>query len=303
VPRLIILLGPTAVGKSAAGYLLAKKFSGEIINCDSMQVYRGFDIGTDKPPAAIRAEIPHHLLDIADPSSQFTAAAFIEQAVQAVRLILAQSRLPIIVGGTGLYFKSLLEGLFPGPGRDDSLRRELEKAAGEKGLAYLRKKLEEVDPDYLGRISLNDRRKIIRALEVHTLTGKPLSAHFADTRPCLEDFHPIKIGLKCEKDVLYRRIEERVDRMFRLGIVDEAQALLAQGVDEKAPPFLALGYKYVLAFLKGKLTMEEAISLTKRDTRRYAKRQMTWFRKMEGIHWFGPDEAGVMADFVAAELG
>jgi len=291
------------VGKSAAGFHLAKEFRGEIINCDSMQVYRGFDIGTDKPPAAVRAEVPHHLLDVADPSSQFTAAAFIEQAIRAIRLILAKDRLPIIVGGTGLYIKTLLEGLFPGPGREDSLRRELEKEARAKGLDHLRKKLEEVDPVYLGKISRNDRRKIIRALEVYALTGKPFSAHFADTRPCLEDFHPIKIGLKCEKDVLDRRIEERVDRMFRMGIIQEVRALRARGVDEKAPPFQALGYKHVLAFLAGSLTMEEAISLTKRDTRRYAKRQMTWFRKMGGVRWFGPDEIRAMADFVAAELG
>ena len=299
---LILILGPTGGGKSAAGIRLAKDFDGEIINCDSMQVYRGFDIGTDKPPAGMRAEIPHHLLDIADPATQFTAADFAARAIEAASGILERGKLPFVVGGTGLYFKALLDGLFPGPGRDDTLRRELEKEAREKGLDHLRKKLEEVDPAYLRRISRNDRRKIIRALEVYALTGKPLSRHFLETRSFLDDFHPVKIGLKCERDVLNRKIEERVDRMFQSGIVEEVRALLAGGVDEKASPFLALGYKHVLAFLKGSLTLEEAVVLTKRDTRRYAKRQMTWFRKMEGIRWFEPGEVDAMAAMIAAEL-
>jgi len=299
---LILILGPTGVGKSAVGFHLAKKFNGEIINCDSMQVYRGFDIGTDKPPAAMRAEIPHHLLDIAEPSSLFTAADFVARAIEASRGIIEREKLPFIIGGTGLYFKALVGGLFPGPSRDVALRRELEKEAQEKGLGYLREKLAEVDPGYLLRISRNDRRKIIRALEVYALTGKPLSQHFLGTRPFLEDFHPVKIGLQCERVVLYRKIEERVDRMFQSGLVDEVRALLARAVDEKAPPFLALGYKHVLAFIKGSLTLEEAVVLTKRDTRHYAKRQMTWFRKMEGIRWFGPEELGAMSDVIAAEL-
>jgi tRNA dimethylallyltransferase len=300
--RLVIILGPTAVGKSRTGTYLARKFNGEIINCDSMQVYKGFDIGTDKPTVEMRRQIPHHLLDIAEPSTQFTAGEFVRRARAALEAIVERMRVPFIVGGTGLYLKALIEGLFPGPGRDDGLRRQLEQEADEKGLESLRKRLEAADPVYARLIGAQDRVRIIRALEVYSLTRKPLSEHFENTRSAVSDFHILKIGLQLERGELYRRIEERVDRMFRDGICEEVNRLLAAGVPENAPPFRALGYRRVLAHLRGEIAIDEAKRLTKQDTRQYAKRQLTWFRKMSGISWFPADDPASLAVFLEARL-
>lgn len=300
--KLILIVGPTGVGKSATGLALAEKIKGEIINCDSMQVYKGFDIGTDKPSAEDRERIPHHLLDIIDSSSQFTAADFAALASEAIAGILGRNHIPLVVGGTGLYFKALLEGLFPGPGRDDRVRRALEKEAAEQGLKTLRNRLEAVDPAYAKIIGRNDRIRIIRALEVYTTTGTPISVHFRRTQSRLQDFHPIKIGLQLERKELYRGIERRVDRMFDRGLVEEVRTLLAEGVAANAPPFKALGYKYVLKLLKNEINLEEAIKLTKIDTRHYAKRQMTWFRKMENIVWFSPHDFPSILSFVKQNL-
>ncbi|MEW5900928.1 MAG: tRNA (adenosine(37)-N6)-dimethylallyltransferase MiaA [Acidobacteriota bacterium] len=292
----MIILGPTGVGKSAAGVFLAGRHHGEIINCDSMQVYRGFDIGTDKPTAEMRGKVPHHLLDAADPASQFSAGDFVREAMAAIRLIEGRGRLPFIVGGTGLYLKALLEGLFPGPGRDIALRRRLEEEAREHGLESLRRRLEQVDPAYSRLIGARDRVRIFRALEVYILTGKPISEHFAATKSETTDFQPLKIGLQLRREELYRRIEERVERMFQDGIVEETASLLASGVGEDVPPFRALGYKHVLCFLKKQISLREAVERTKTDTRHYAKRQIIWFRKMKGVEWFpAGDHAGLAA--------
>jgi tRNA dimethylallyltransferase len=300
--RLVVILGPTAAGKSRTGVYLAREYNGEIVNCDSMQVYRGFDIGTDKPTAEMRRQVRHHLLDVAEPATQFTAGEFVRRAGAAIQAIGKRARLPFIVGGTGLYLKALLEGLFPGPGRDEELRRRLEEEASEKGLETLRKRLEEVDPAYARLIGAKDKVRIVRALEVYSLTRKPLSEHFADTYSEIDDFHILKIGLKLEREELYRRIEERVDRMFRDGIRDEVERLLAAGVPEDAPPFRALGYKRVLAHLHGVVSIDEASRLTKQDTRQYAKRQLTWLRKMPGINWFQADDLTSQAAFLEAWL-
>ena len=274
----------------------------EIINCDSMQVYKGFDIGTDKIPAEKREGIPHHLLDAVSPSAQFTAAEFVKLALKAINLIHKKKRLPLIVGGTGLYIKALIEGLFPEGKKDPLLRKELEKEAEEKGLERLREKLMEVDPVYCQKVGKNDKIRIIRALEIFYSSAKPISEHFLNTKSYVEDFNIIKIGLKLEREVLYRRIEERVDEMFQKGIVQEVQNLLDSGIGENSPPFRALGYKYVLKVLKNEISMEEAISLTKRDTRHYAKRQMTWFRKTERIKWFSPDDFSSIEEYVRNNL-
>jgi len=299
---LVVILGPTGVGKSAAGVHLAQRFGGEIINCDSMQVYRGFDIGTDKPRPEMRKLVPHHLLDIASPEDQFTAADFVRQALVAIGQIEEKGKLPIVVGGTGLYLKALVDGLFPGPGRNIELRRRLEHEAAEKGLLSLRRKLEEVDPAYARLIGERDKVRIIRALEVFSLTKQPISRHFQNTRSELASFHVSKIGLQLERKVLYRRIEDRVDAMFRMGIVAEVRGLLAAGVKETAPPFHALGYKHVLAHIKGHISLDEAARLTKRDTRHYAKRQITWFRKMQGVNWLPAEDYAAQAAFLEAEL-
>lgn len=299
----VIILGPTGVGKSSVAIPLALRFRGEIISCDSMQVYKGFDIGTDKPTPEMRGLVPHHLLDVVDSPTQFTAADFVKQAVAAMRLIIKRHRLPFIVGGTGLYLKALLEGLFPGPGKDAALRGRFEREAQVAGLQSLRQKLEEVDPIYAAMIGPRDKVRIIRALEVFTLTQKPISLHFTDTRSEIAGFHPVKIGLKLEREKLYRRIEERVERMFEKGIVEEVINILARGAEETCPPFRALGYKYVLKFLKQEISLEEAVSLAKKDTRRYAKRQMTWFRKMSGVNWFEADDHASLVAFLESGLG
>jgi len=288
--NLIAILGPTGVGKSSTAVKLAKEFGGEIINCDSMQVYKTFNIGTDKIPPDKREGIPHHLLDVVDPSTQFTAADFVALALKAVTEIIKKKRLPFIVGGTGLYLKALIEGLFPGGKSNPRLRQKLEKEAQKNGLESLRARLMEVDPVYSQTIHSNDRVRIIRALEVYLSTKKPISEHFSHTKSSVEDFNIIKIGLKLERQEIYKRIEQRTDKMFERGLIQEVEDLLQKGIDENSPPFRALGYKHALQYLKKEIPLEEAISLTKRDTRRYAKRQMTWFKKMNGIEWFSPHD-------------
>ena len=267
-----------------------------------MQVYRGFNIGTDKPTAEMRKQVPHHLLDVAEATDQFTAADFVRLALAAVRTIEERGRLPFVVGGTGLYLKALLDGLFPGPGRNPELRLKLEQESGERGLQSLYGKLEEADPVYARLIGSKDKVRIIRALEVFYLTGKPLSEHFESTRSEVADFQVLKIGLQLERKELYRMIEERVDKMFRGGILEEVRGLLAAGAEENAPPFRALGYKHVLAHLKGAISLEEAGRLTKQDTRQYAKRQICWFRKMAGVNWLPAGDQPSLAAFLEAQF-
>lgn len=300
--NLVIVLGTTAVGKSATAILLAEEFNGEIINCDSMQVYKGFDIGTDKISPDLRKNIPHHLLDIADASTQFTAADFVKHALEAIRLIRENQKLPIIAGGTGLYLKVLCEGLFPEGEKDPAIRAKLEQQAKDKGLEFLRESLLKIDPVYAKKIGKRDKIRIIRALEVFHTTQKPISTHFANTRSVVNDFFILKIGLKLERSAIYKKIEDRIDRMFEKGIVKEVQSLLSGGVKPDSPPFRALGYRQVLKHLRGDISLEEAVDLTKKETRHYAKRQMTWFRKMEGICWFDPDDFPSISAYVRTHL-
>ena len=290
------------MGKSAISIKIAKNFAGEIINCDSMQVYRGFDIGTDKIPPEKREGISHHLIDIVDPSAPFTAADFVSMALETIESIHQRKKIPIIVGGTGLYLKVLLNGLFPGGKSRPEIRQKLEREFREKGLDALWKRLMEVDPVYSQKISKNDKIRIIRALEVFHSTDIPLSEHFSKTQSFIKDFHILKIGLKLERMALYHKIEERVEKMFERGIIDEVRSLRDSGVAEDAPPFRALGYKHVLKFLNRETGLEETKSLTKRDTRHYAKRQMTWFRRMEGIQWFSPLEFPSIVEYIRENL-
>jgi tRNA dimethylallyltransferase len=302
IRNLVLVLGPTGVGKSRTAVGLALKFSGEIINGDSIQVYRGFDIGTDKPAVEARKGVPHHLIDAVEPGVQFTAADFVRVALRAAADIAGRGLLPFIVGGTGLYLKALVDGLFPGPGRDPALRAELEAEAREKGLDTLFRRLEEVDPAYARKIRGHDRIRIIRALEVFRLTGRPLSEHFLGTKSPTGQYHVLKIGLQLERDALYRNIDERVERMFERGLLDEVRGLVGRGVREDAPPFRALGYRHVLACLRDEISLEEAKALTKLDTRHYAKRQSTWFRKMAGVVWFSPEDGLGLEDYLQKRL-
>jgi len=300
--NLVIILGPTGVGKSQMGLRLALKFSGEIINCDSMQVYRGFDIGTDKPSLEARRAVPHHLFDVADPSEQFTAADFVRGALRAMDAIQGNKNLPFIIGGTGLYLKALLDGLFPGPGRDPEVRRRLEAEAAEKGLGTLYKRLETIDPAYARKVGSRDKVRIVRALEVFDATGKPISEHFQGTESFVKDSRQIRIGLRLERQALYKRIEDRVERMFAGGLVEEVDRLLRQGVPEDAPPLRALGYRWALKFVRKEVGLEEAKARTKVDTRHYAKRQITWYRKMEGVAWFSPEDDAALENHLANNI-
>jgi tRNA dimethylallyltransferase len=299
---IVIILGPTGVGKSRIGLRLALKLSGEIINCDSMQVYRGFDIGTDKPSLEARRTVPQHLIDVADPTDQFTAADFVTGALRAVDAIHRKKNLPFIVGGTGLYIKALLDGLFPGPGRNAEVRRRLEDEAEEKGLGLLFDRLETIDPAYARKIRNRDKVRIVRALEVFETTGKPISEHFRGTESLIKDVHLVRIGLRLDRPLLIRRIEERDERMFAGGLVEEVDRLLRQGVREDSPPFRALGYRWVLKFLRNEVSLEEAKTRTKLNTRQYAKRQMTWFQKMEGVVWFSPDDNAALENHLAKNI-
>ena len=301
-PVLVVVLGPTAVGKSRVAVDLALRFGGEIVGGDSIQVYRGFDIGTDKPSPAERRGVPHHLIDIVDPTVQFTAADFVREALAAARGIASRGRLPIVAGGTGLYLKALIDGLFPGPGRDPAVRAALEAEVREKGLEALFRRLEAVDPAYAAKIRDRDKVRIVRALEVYEATGRPISEHFRATASPVADRTVVRLGLRLDRAVLVRRIEERVERMFARGLVDEVRGLLSRGVPDDAPPFRALGYRHVLAHLRAGLALEEAVALTKTDTRQYAKRQMTWFRKMDGVAWFSPDDGPGLEEHLRNQL-
>jgi tRNA dimethylallyltransferase len=304
---LVAVLGPTATGKSALGLALARRFDGEVVSCDSTAVYRGFDIGTDKVPAAGRAGVPHHLMDLVDPTEAYSAARYAEDAASVIRGITARGRLPILVGGTGLYYRALVRGIFPGPGRDEAVRARLERLARRRGVERLHAWLARVDPASAARIQSRDARRLIRALEVYLLTGRPLTEHFAATRSPLTGYHVIAIGLRLPLEAIAERVTRRVDQQFRDGLLDEVRALLARGVPETAHPFSGLVYRQALEHLHGIRSEAETRELIARENRRYARRQLIWFRKEHNLLWFaGPGEAddtiAAAAAAVAARL-
>jgi tRNA dimethylallyltransferase len=279
----LFLAGPTAVGKSALALALAERHGGEIISVDSMQVYRGLDIGTAKPTAAERARVPHHLIDVADLTDAFDAAKFVSLAQQAVLEIQSRGRFPIFCGGTGLYFKAYLEGLGEAPPSDEKLRAELEAAP----LAELLRELELRDPITFARIDRQNPRRVIRALEVIRLTGKPFSAQRADWShaPRPTPHAPRFFCLSRPAADLHARINLRVDEMFAAGLVEETRQLLQHGLEENKTAMQAIGYRQVVEHLRGERSLPETIELVKIKTRQYAKRQLTWFRKHANAQW------------------
>jgi tRNA dimethylallyltransferase len=290
-PILVAVLGPTASGKSALGLALAERHDGEIINCDSTAVYRGFDIGTDKLPTDARRGIPHHLIDIADPTEVYTAAQFARDAAAAIRDIHARGRLPVLVGGTGFYYRALTRGLFPGPGADDALRARLDRVADRRGVERLHRMLRRVDPAAAARIMPRDRKRLVRALEVYFTTGKPLTAHFEDTQSLISDVTVVPVALRLPPALTAQRVARRVDEQFARGIVDEVQTLLARGVPRHARPFGGLVYRQVLEMLDGVRGEAETRAVIAQENRRYARRQLIWFRKEPNLKWFeGPGE-------------
>lgn len=298
----IAILGPTGAGKSAISIEIAREVGGEIVNFDSTQFYKGFDIGTDKVPLEIRKEIPHHLIDILEPHEEFSAAEFGKKAVEVMEDINRRGRIPILVGGTGLYYRVLTRGIFRGPGKDKELREKLMEEINLYGTEHLWKKLYEVDPEYAKKISVNDRVRIVRALEVYYLTSIPISEQFKSTEPFIKDWTAIKIGINLPRKKLYRKINERTVRMFENGLLEEIKSLMEKGVEESSPPFRAIGYKWGLKVIKGEISLEEGIRLTQRDTRRYAKRQLTWFKKEKGIKWFSGERKKDIIEFVKKEI-
>ena len=296
-PAVVAILGPTATGKSALALAVAERYNGEIINCDSTAVYRGFDIGTDKIAVADRRGIPHHLIDIVDPTEEYTAAQYARDAAAVVRDIHARGRLPILAGGTGFYFRALTRGLFPGPGRDIELRQRLETIAGRRGVAFLHRMLQRVDPPSALRIQPRDLKRLVRALEVFFLTGRPLTTHFADTVSPLPDFDVVGVALRLPASQISERVTRRVDEQFERGLLDEIRGLLARGVPESARPFGGLVYRQALEHLHGVRDETATRALIAQENRRYARRQLIWFRKEPNLSWFdGPGEfAGTVA--------
>ena len=301
---LIAILGPTATGKSALGIAIAERFNGEIINCDSTAVYRGFDIGTDKVPLDERRGIPHHLIDIADPTDEYTAAQFSRDAAAVIADLHAKGKLPILVGGTGFYYRALTRGLFPGPGKDAELRTRLEAIAGRKGVETLHRMVSRVDPESGARIQRRDLKRLVRALEVYFQTGRPLTAHFGDTvSPLGPDVTIGAIALRMPAPWLAERLARRVDEQFAAGLLDEVRALLAAGVPPDARPFGGLVYRQAMEHLRGVRDEGSTRALIAQENRKYARRQLIWFRKEPNLVWFdGPGTNAEVQDSVIREL-
>lgn len=281
---LVVIAGPTGSGKSELAVEAATRFDGEIINCDSLQVYRHLDIGTAKMPPAERRGIPHHLLDVVDPDEVFTAGEYLRRARPLLAAVASRGHLPLVVGGAGFYLRALLEGLFPGPARDPVLRARLtEREARRPGL--LHRLIRRRDPQTAGRIHARDVQKLARAAEVILLTGRPLSAWFAAGRDPLRGFRVLKLALDPPRETLYERLDQRCERMFAGGLIQEVRRVLELGFPETSPPLGAHGYRQALQFLRGELTPSQALWQAQRNTRRYAKRQWTWLRREPGVVW------------------
>ncbi|MBI2828676.1 MAG: tRNA (adenosine(37)-N6)-dimethylallyltransferase MiaA [Acidobacteria bacterium] len=290
-PVVVAVLGPTASGKSALGLALAARYGGEVISCDSTSVYRGFDIGTDKLPVEARRGIPHHLVDVADPTEVYTAARFARDAARVIREIHARGNLPILIGGTGFYYRALTRGLFPGPGADEDLRSRLNRVADRRGVERLHRMLQHVDSTSAARIMPRDRKRLVRALEIYLATGRPLTDHFRTTASLITDCDVVPLALRLPAELTAGRVALRVDEQFARGIVGEVQGLLARGVPPDARPFGGLVYRQVMEMLGGVRDEAATRALIGQENRRYARRQLIWFRKEPNLIWFdGPGE-------------
>jgi tRNA dimethylallyltransferase len=300
-PLVVVVLGPTASGKTALALAIARRFGGEIINCDSVAMYREFEIGTAKPSAVERAEIPHHLLDCVDPLADVSAGEYARQARQVLREVEQRQRLPIVSGGTGLYLRALVEGLFPGSRRSEELRNKLRSRLQKHGTEHLHRVLRRLDASAASRIHANDIPKVIRAIEVclasrRTSAGatrRNMTELWQQGRQALQGFRILRFGLNPEREVLYARINQRAAKMFDEGLIAETERLLAK-YGEQARPLASLGYKQALQLLRGELDRASALAAAQQAHRNYAKRQITWFRREPDVHWlagFGDDPA------------
>ncbi|MGB3081826.1 MAG: tRNA (adenosine(37)-N6)-dimethylallyltransferase MiaA [Candidatus Omnitrophota bacterium] len=288
-PKVVFIVGPTSSGKTAVSIKLAEKVNGEIISCDSMQIYKDMDVITRVPPDRVLSKVPHHLIKKISPEEEYSVARFTREAANLIDQIISRGKLPIIVGGTGLYMKSLIDGLFSSPPEDKDLREEFKKEAEGKGSEYLHKRLESVDPETASKLHPNDTRRIIRALEVHELTGETIHEKKKESEGISSKYDCRIFGLELPRDALYGRINETVEGMFNEGLVKLVEDLRARKLSKTA--FKALGIKEVSAFLDGQVKLEEAAEELKKNTRKYAKRQLTWFRADERIHWVDADRS------------
>lgn len=286
-PKIVVITGPTATGKTALSVSLAKDFGGEIVSADSMQLYRRMDIGTAKVTPEEMQGVPHHMVDIAEPDEVYSVARYVEEAAVAIDGILARGKLPIVVGGTNLYIDSLISGRdFADNEEDNSLRKEIDAEYEEKGGERMLEILRGFDPERAEKLHPADRRRIVRAIEIYRLTGKTITQHDLETQAVPPRYDAAMLALDFEDRAdLYARIDRRVDLMVEQGLFDEVKALLDSGISESATAMQAIGYKEPAAFFRGEITKDEAIELIKRESRRYAKRQLTWLRRNEKLFW------------------
>ncbi len=299
---LIVILGPTATGKTGLGIRLARELDGEIVNADALQVYRGLDIGTAKPTAAERAAAPHHLIDILDPEEVYSAGEFVRRAKPVIADIRRRGRRPVLVGGSGLYLRALLEGLSPIPPSDPEVRRSLEARCAREGLDALYRELSEIDPGTARRLAPGDRQRILRALEVAASSGRTLSSWIRRQPVGGARLPAVKIGLTLPRSILYDRIAERVRDMLDRGWVDEVATLLRRGVDPGAPAFQAIGYRQVVRHVEAGWSLQAAMEEIIRATRRYAKRQRTWFRREKDVRWIEASDPERAMPFLIRQL-
>lgn len=303
LPKIIIICGPTGVGKTGFAIRLAQRFGGQIVGADSMQIYRYMDIGTAKPTAEEQARVCHHMVDIVDPDEPFDAAQYGRQAHAVTQGLIARGVMPFLVGGTGLYIKALVYGLFQGKVADLEVRRRLKAQLAAEGIAALHARLAERDPPAAARIHPNDAYRMLRALEVIECTGRPLSDHHQTHGFAQARYQTLTIGLTMPRGQLYARIDQRVEAMLAAGLLEEVRGLLSRGYDQGLKSMQALGYRHMVDFLQGRIGWEQALRTLQRDHRRYAKRQFTWFNAIAGIRWMVPDQVDDAAALVAAFMG
>ncbi|WP_333637749.1 tRNA (adenosine(37)-N6)-dimethylallyltransferase MiaA [Tissierella praeacuta] len=295
--NLFILIGPTAIGKTALSVELAKRINGEIISADSMQIYKYMNIGSAKITKEEMENIPHHLIDIIFPNEDFTVADFKNNAVKLIKDINNRGKLPIVAGGTGLYINSLVYNLnFTQVAPNEEIRVKLESLGDKHGNEYLHQELEKIDIESAEKISVNDRKRIIRAIEIFEITGKPMSEHNKNFRVPVEDYNLVMIGLNMDRKELYNRINLRVDIMIEEGLVEEVNNLLKMGYNKELVSMQGIGYKEILMYLEGNISLEKSIELIKQGSRNYAKRQLTWFRRDNRIKWVNVDKFSNLDD-------
>lgn len=300
--KVVVICGPTGVGKTGFAIGLARQFGGEIVGADSMQIYRLMDIGTAKPTVEEQAQCVHHMVNVADPDEDFDAVVYASQSDKCILDLVGRNKLPLVVGGTGLYIKALIHGLTAAAPSDPQLRRKLQLELGALGAPALHQRLLDLDGAAAKRIHPNDGYRILRALEVFAMTGRSITSHYRDHGFSTLRYDTLYIGLTMPRELLYNRINQRVEMMIDQGIVDEVRALLCQGYGPELKSMKSLGYRHMVDFIQGRLTWDEAVRTLKRDHRRYAKRQITWFGANPDINWLTPDRHHVAAALISKFL-